>query len=410
LPFSISITTTICNPLDLIYSLVWGPSPTISINGNRYYVSFVDAFSRFTWIYPIQSKSDVMPIFLKFQLMVECLLNAKIKSVQTDWGGEYWNLNKYFQSIGILYHISCPHSHQQLGCVEKKHRHIIDTTLALLVDSSLPKKFWDDTCLTSCYLINRLQTPLLKNISPLENIFSQVPDYKFLKVFGCACFPSCRPYNSHKFSLRSKPCVFLGYSTHHKGFKCYPPETGHIVISRDVIFHDEVFPFSHNTSQLDPSSLDPPSSNTVSFSLPLPIRRNMESSSPITLPPSTPSILPNNSSLPPPSLSSSSSPEESDVSQAQTPTRIHPMRTRSQSNVRTIRQLTDGIVRYPLPWALLFEAALIEPTCFSNAVKISEWCNAMQVEFNALLKNNTWTLVPSSVAKNVPSSQDKVSC
>jgi hypothetical protein len=62
---------------------------------------------------------------------------------------------------------------------------------------------------------------------------------------------------------------------------------------------------------------------------------------------------------------------------------------------------TDGTVRYPLPQALLSEAALIEPTCFSNAVKINEWCNAMQVEFNALLKNNTWTFVPSLVAKNV---------
>jgi len=52
LPFSVS-KTYICNPLDLIYSDVWGLSPTISINGNRFYVSFVDVFSRFTWFYPI---------------------------------------------------------------------------------------------------------------------------------------------------------------------------------------------------------------------------------------------------------------------------------------------------------------------------------------------------------------------
>jgi len=45
--------------------------------------------------------------------MIERLLNAKIKSVQTDWGGEYRPLNKYFQSTGIIYHVSCPHTHQQ---------------------------------------------------------------------------------------------------------------------------------------------------------------------------------------------------------------------------------------------------------------------------------------------------------
>jgi len=58
-------------------------------------------------------------------------------------------------------------------------------------------------------------------------------------------------------------------------------------------------------------------------------------------------------------------------------------------------------VRYPLPRALISEDALTEPTCFTNAVKVSEWRTAMQTKFNALLKINTWTLVPSSVAKNV---------
>jgi hypothetical protein len=71
---------------------------------------------------------------------VEHLLNSKIKSVQTDWGGKYRNLQTYFQSIGIIRCISCPHMHQQ-GCAKRKHHHLIDTTLALLVDSHLPKTF-----------------------------------------------------------------------------------------------------------------------------------------------------------------------------------------------------------------------------------------------------------------------------
>jgi hypothetical protein len=96
-----------------------------------------------------------------------------------------------------------------------------------------------------------------------------------------------------------------------------------------------------------------------------------------------------------------SSPAEPDVQLAPTPPRIHPMRTRSQNNVRRIRQLTNGTVRYPLPRALLAESALIEPAYFSTTVKVNEWRTSMQVEFNALLKNQTWTLVPSSAANNV---------
>jgi len=55
------------------------------------------------------------------------------------------------------------------------------------------------------------------------------------------------------------------------------------------------------------------------------------------------------------------------------------------------RQLTDGTIRYPVPQGLVAEthSALVEPTCFSNAVKVPKWRHAMQVEFNALLQNQT---------------------
>jgi hypothetical protein len=338
-----------------------------------------------------------MQVFLNFQSMVEHLFNAKIKSVQTDWGGEYRNLHKYFQSVGILHRVSCPHTHQQQGCVEMKHRHLIDITLALLATSSLPKNFWDEACLTSCYIINRLPTPLLKNLSPFKKLFSQVPDYKFLKVFGCPCFPNLRAYNSHKFSLHSKPCVFLGYSTLHKGYKCYHSETGRIYVSRDVIFHEDVFPFSNTPPSANPA----PPSSIPSFSFPLPIPHSMAISTPPTeIIPTLPSS-PTHASPPSPSISSFSYPAEPDVAPDQQPTCLHPMRTLSQNNVSTIRKLTDGTGRYPLPQALLSEAAITEPTCFTNAVKVSEWRTAMQTEFNALMKNSTWNLVPASVAQNV---------
>jgi hypothetical protein len=98
--------------------------------------------------------------------------------VQTDWGGEYRSLNTYFQSIGIIHRLSCLHTYQQ-GCVERKHRHLINTTLAFLAESNLLKTFWDEACLTSCYLINRLLTLLLKNKSQFQTLFNRTPDYTF---------------------------------------------------------------------------------------------------------------------------------------------------------------------------------------------------------------------------------------
>ena len=70
------------------------------------------------------------------------------------------------------------------------------------------------------------------------------PEYTSLCVFGCSCWPNLRPYNQHKLVFRSKECAFLGYSNLHKGFKCLDISTGRVYISRDVVFDENVFPFS----------------------------------------------------------------------------------------------------------------------------------------------------------------------
>ena len=61
LPFN-SSTFVAYRPSELLFSDVWGPSPTVSFSGNKYYVSFVDVYSRFTWLYPIQAKSDAFHV------------------------------------------------------------------------------------------------------------------------------------------------------------------------------------------------------------------------------------------------------------------------------------------------------------------------------------------------------------
>jgi histone deacetylase 1/2 len=83
-PFVLS-TRVVNKPLELVYSDVWGPAQT-SVSGHTYYVSFIDAYSRFTWLYLLKSKADVFNIFVQFQLHVERLLQHKIIHVQSDWG------------------------------------------------------------------------------------------------------------------------------------------------------------------------------------------------------------------------------------------------------------------------------------------------------------------------------------
>ena len=107
-------------PFDIIHSDVWGPSPILSNVGFRYFVIFIDDFTRFTWIYFLKNKSEVYDIFLNFQSLIVNQFNINIKAFHSDWGGEYQKLNKYFQTKGIIHRIACPYTHEQNGTAERK--------------------------------------------------------------------------------------------------------------------------------------------------------------------------------------------------------------------------------------------------------------------------------------------------
>lgn len=82
---------------------------------------------------------------------------------------------------------------------------------------------------------------------------------------------------------------------------------------------------------------------------------------------------------------------------------INPMLTQSKHQITKPKSFNDGTIRYSIPQALLAEAdsSAIEPTCYTSAIKDENWHKVMNVEFDALLKNQTWKLVPSSSAQNI---------
>jgi hypothetical protein len=168
--------------------------------------------------------------------------------------------------------------------------------------------------------------------------------------------------------LLAQRSVFLGNSQHHKGYKCLHLESDRMYISRDVIFHEDRFPFSKGSPL--------PESSSVSLPVVLPPSLFPPPSTTIC-PPDSPSILssPSQSSLAISNNSSAVSSMPCSTSSAdQPPARVHSMRTRSMNNIVHPRQLTDGRIRYPVPHAFMAAAspANIEPTCYSNAAPIPE--------------------------------------
>jgi hypothetical protein len=147
--------------------------------------------------------------------------------------------------VGILHHASCPHTHQQNGSAERKHRHIVEVELSLLAHAAMPLKFWDAAFCTVVYLINQTPSRVIEFSSPYAKLFGSSPDYTWLKVFECSCWPHLWPYNSRKLAFRPKQCVFLGYSPSHKGYKCLDICTGRLYISGDVVFDEGLFSFAN---------------------------------------------------------------------------------------------------------------------------------------------------------------------
>ena len=154
-------------------------------------------------------------------------MERKIKIFQSDGGGEFSSIifQQHLQQSGIIKQTSCPYTPQQNGVAERKHRHIMETALTMLFESSLPLKYWVETVLTAVYLINRLPQTIIKMHTPHELLFKETPSYNEIKVFGCRCFPSLRDYNKTKFDKKTLPCIFVGYSPTHKGYRCLFPQT-----------------------------------------------------------------------------------------------------------------------------------------------------------------------------------------
>lgn len=167
-------------------------------------------------------KSDALSCFKTFKLHVENLGNTKIKFFRSDNGGEFINLQfqTFLPENGIFFQSSCPHTPEQNGVAERKHRHISETGRTLINHSSVPLSFWVEAFQTAVFLINRLPTPILNHISPIQKLFKKIPDYSIAKVFGSLCFRNLTSYVSNKLEPRSTPCVFIGYSPHQKGYRC----------------------------------------------------------------------------------------------------------------------------------------------------------------------------------------------
>ena len=116
LPFNNSVSHALSS-FDLIHSDVWGPSPISTSGGPRYFVNFVDDFSRCTWIYLFKNRSELYQIHRDFTKMIETQFSKPIKVFKYDNAQEYkaHEFTSILHQFGIVPHSSCAGTSQQNG-------------------------------------------------------------------------------------------------------------------------------------------------------------------------------------------------------------------------------------------------------------------------------------------------------
>ncbi|KAH9688238.1 Integrase catalytic domain-containing protein [Citrus sinensis] len=220
--------------LELIHTDICGPFPTATWNGQQYFITFIDDYSRYGYIFMIHEKSQSLDVFKTFKAEVELQLNKRIKNVRSDRGGEYYGrydgsgeqrlgpFAKYLAERGIVPQYTMPGSPNMNGVSERRNRTLKDMVRSMISHSTLPESLWGEALKTVAYILNRVPTKAAAK-TPYELWTGRKPSLNHLHIWSCLA--EARPYRPHERTLDSKTVssYFVGYAERSRGFKFYDP-------------------------------------------------------------------------------------------------------------------------------------------------------------------------------------------
>jgi len=377
------------------------------------FLTIVDDFSRGTWTFLLKTKSNAFPILKDFLAMVEIQFHSPVKKIRSDNALELGKGSQeatFLSSAGIIHERSCVATPQQNGVVERKHRHLLEVARGLLFQYKLSIQYWGECILTATHLINRLPSRVLRGKTHFEVLFGSPPSYEGLRSFGCLCYVSTLSHPRDKFQPRAKICVFLGYPPSQKGYKVLDMASRKVFISRDVKFHEDVFPFettsSPSTSNFPfpshipfPDYADPPSTCFPASS----------SNPPTPDPPHIPISCDLTSPTDPHSTISPDLPPRRSVRPSKPPSYLQDF----ICNSILLPDVTNSCFVHPtsptsfsfgalsLPNQHIFHSlsTVIEPNSFGEASQHPGWTKAMKDEIAALQLNHIWDVVVLPLGK-----------
>ena len=272
----------------------------------------------------------------------------------------------------------------------------------MVKSQALPHGFWLEAVMCATYVLNRCPTKALQSITPYEAWHGTKPSVAHLRVFGCLAYALVPQQHRRKLDDKAVKCIFVGYSSESKGYRLYHPQTKRILVSRDVVFvEDAMQPLLSCTKNTDVGSHDMYDTLLPLFGGgPSHVDHHEVQNQPLQV---------SNESTDQPIT-------DADVHDVLYEERAENEEARNMPKwlVQTLR---DSKLDAPLSSRTRFGSqntsyasdcyALAvsslcdedEPVTFDEAQNSENWWAAMQSEFDAIMKNGTWSLVDLPVGK-----------
>lgn len=377
------------NPLESVHTDLCESNVT-SLGGGKHVLTFTDDCTNHGMVYILQNKSaiTVLKAFKEYQAWAERQSGFKIKELRTDRGTEYMGeMIEYVKSQGIEHNPTAGYSPQSNGVAERMNRTLFDKACTMLDASGAPLELWAEAILAAAYIRNRLPSQALNGKTPHEAWTGQKPSIGHIRKWGCKVYRHINKKTGRKKLHKKSMMGFLvGYQSGGI-YRIYHPGTKEFKISRDVIFSEKQFfdsrkvndkvddILSTSIDEIENGSSHEDESDSVGESGDeeqqadnvSPIIHNEITVQPLstapnaTAPPNTPA-QPSPAAAPPP----------------KPPNR----RTR-----RMIAKAFKAVVKGNWKWPRNFREAM-------EAEDAQQWKIAMQKEYDSIMRNDTWILVP----------------
>ena len=221
--------------LEVIHTDISGPY-TATLCINFYFITFIDDYSRYGYLYLIKEKAESLDKFKIFRTEVEKQLGNVIKVVRSDRGGEYYGKHgdagqlkgpfaKYLEDSGIVTQFTMPGSLEQNGVAERRNRTLMEMVRSMISRTNLPGFLWGEALKTTLYILNRVFTKAVP-LTPFELWTGRKPSLNHLKVWGCPAEVKLYNPTLSKLDSRTTRCYFVSYPEHSKGYRFYNPNGG----------------------------------------------------------------------------------------------------------------------------------------------------------------------------------------